>query len=164
MSLTAARGFAPVGPAIAAAGLVGLLGGVMTLAGAGWSRTLLQPAWQPPGWLFGPVWSLLFGLLALSFATAWAHAPDTRTQRRIVALFALNGVFNVAWSGLFFGARRPDWAAADVVLLWLSIAVMIAALTPVSKRASVLLLPYLCWVSFAAVLNFEIVRLNAPFG
>jgi len=72
-------------------------------------------------------------------------------------------LLNMAWSGLFFALRRPDWALIEVALLWLSIAALIVALRPISQRAAAWLLPYLVWVTFAAALNFEIVRLNAPF-
>jgi tryptophan-rich sensory protein len=71
---------------------------------------------------------------------------------------------NVFWSWLFFGQKRPDWALAEVVLLWASIAALVYVLHPVSRRAAAALLPYLAWVTFAALLNLEIVRLNAPFG
>ena len=78
-------------------------------------------------------------------------------------LFAFNMLLNMAWSGLFFTLRRPDWALVEVALLWLSIAALIFVLRPISPRAAAWLLPYIAWVSFAAILNFEIVRLNAPF-
>lgn len=154
----------PAAIAIFTAGAVALAGGIMTQSGAAWAHTLLQPAWQPPGWLFGPVWTLLFVMIMLSFITAWDRAPGRAARRKVAALFAVNGFLNVAWSGLFFWMRRPDFAVCDVVLLWLSIALMIAALGRVSKRAGWLLVPYLCWVSFAIVLNVTLVRLNAPFG
>ena len=80
-----------------------------------------------------------------------------------MGLFSANGVLNAAWSGLFFTLRRPDWALAEVVPLWLSIAAMIGGVAPLSALAGWLLAPYLAWVSFAAVLNRTIVRLNAPF-
>jgi translocator protein len=81
----------------------------------------------------------------------------------ILGLFVLNGVLNVLWSPLFFKLRRPDWALTEVPLLWLSILLPIVLLWPVSWIGSLLLLPYLAWVSFAAIPNLTIVRLNRPF-
>jgi tryptophan-rich sensory protein len=82
----------------------------------------------------------------------------------VVSLFALNLALNVLWSVLFFALRRPDWALAEVVALWMSIAVLIGVLARHPRSGAWLLAPYLAWVSFAAVLNLAIVRLNAPFG
>jgi benzodiazapine receptor len=82
----------------------------------------------------------------------------------MVALFALNAVINVSWSVLFFAIKRPDWSLLDIVPLWLSIVAMIVVMQPYAARASLLLVPYLLWVSFAGFLNWTIVRLNPPFG
>lgn len=82
----------------------------------------------------------------------------------MLAMFAANGGLNVLWSALFFHLRRPDWALAEVVLLWLSVVFLMVRLRPWSARAAALLLPYAVWVAFAAALNLSIVRLNAPFG
>ena len=82
----------------------------------------------------------------------------------MIGLFCANGVLNVVWSPLFFRLRRPDWALMEVPLLWLSILALMFLLAPISRTASLLLVPYLLWVSFAAVLNLTIVRLNGPFG
>jgi tryptophan-rich sensory protein len=82
----------------------------------------------------------------------------------VAALFGLNIVFHMLWSPLFFNLRRPDWALIEVPFLWLSILGLIVFLAPISRLASLLLTPYILWVSFAAFLNLVIVRLNAPFG
>jgi tryptophan-rich sensory protein len=140
-------------------------GGVLTGMGFGpWYERLRKPSWQPPGWLFGPAWSTIGVLTATSAVIAWDRAKSREDRTRIVGTFAANGSLNAGWSGLFFALRRPDWALAEVVPLWVSVAGMIRAVAPVSRRAAWLLAPYLAWVSFAAVLNGEIVRLNAPFG
>jgi tryptophan-rich sensory protein len=81
-----------------------------------------------------------------------------------VALFGVNALLNVLWSELFFVWQRPDWALAEVVVLWLSIILLIVTLAPISRRASWLLVPYLAWVSFAGALNLAVVQLNAPFA
>jgi tryptophan-rich sensory protein len=143
--------------------VVAALGGTLTDIGP-WYLALAKPPWQPPGWLFGPVWTLIFACCAWSFADAWVSARTPATRATILWLFGANMVLNVAWSALFFYWRRPDWALIEVVLLWLSIAGLIVALKPVSRRAAALLAPYLAWVTIAAVLNWEVVRLNGPFG
>jgi tryptophan-rich sensory protein len=153
---------APILVAAAAAVVVAGLGAAMTDL-TPWYRSLVKPTWQPPDWLFGPVWTVVFATTALSGYFAWRSAPDRATRMWIVGLFALNGFFNVLWSALFFRLQRPDWALLEVVILWASILVLLLSLRRVSTRASWLLAPYLAWVSFAAVLNWTVVRLNAPF-
>lgn len=138
------------------------LGALMTELGI-WYAGLLKPRWQPPDWLFPPAWTLIFVLAAVSGVLAWRSAPDRRAREAVIVLFALNGVLNVAWSGLFFRLYRPDLALYEVGFLWLSIALLIVVLMRWSMVASVLLVPYLAWVAFAAVLNYAVVQLNGPF-
>lgn len=129
-----------------------------------WYQALKSPPWKPPDWLFGPAWTLIFGLIALSAAIAWREAPCRGRREWLIGLFALNGTLNVVWSLLYFRMQRPDWAMVDVVLLWLSIVVLIVATARSSKLASWLLVPYLAWVTFAGALNWAIIQLNGPFG
>ena len=148
--------------AAAACAVTATLGGFATRIGP-WYHGLRKPAWQPPDWLFGPAWTLIFGFIAASGVLAWWGASDWGRRALVLALFALNAVLNVLWSVLFFTWRRPDWALIEVVALWLSILALVIAFIPFALPASLLLLPYLAWVAFAAVLNRAIVRLNAPF-
>lgn len=148
--------------ALAAGFSVMLLGGLMTDRGP-WFDGLAKPDWRPPGWLFAPVWTSIFALAAFSFATAWSEIADRSDRRQMVTLFSINAAFNMLWSFLFFQLHRPDWALVDVGLLWFSILALIGFLWRQSRTAAVLLFPYIGWVSFAASLNFAIVRLNAPF-
>jgi benzodiazapine receptor len=127
-----------------------------------WYHALKRPSWQPPDWLFGPAWTVILGLASLSLFLALRHSQDRGERLLIFGLFVLNGVLNVLWSPLFFKLRRPDWALAEVPLLWLSILLPIVLLWSVSRISSLLLFPYLEWVSFAAFLNLMIVRLNRP--
>jgi translocator protein len=106
---------------------------------------------------------VILGLASLSLFLALRHSQDRGGRLLILWVFVRNGVLNVLWSPLFFKLRRPDWALAEVPLLWLSILLPIVLLWPVFWIGSLLLLPYLAWVSFAAVLNLTIVRLNRPF-
>jgi tryptophan-rich sensory protein len=148
--------------AAAAATAVAVLGATVTELGP-WYRALRKPDWQPPDWLFGPAWTIIFALTALSGVVAWRNAPERSHREWIVALFALNGFLNVLWSLLFFRLQRPDWALIEVTFLWLSILALIVFLGRFSRTASLLLVPYLLWVSFAGFLNLTIVRINGPF-
>ncbi len=163
--MTASRGpvWLPILVAAGAALGVAVLGGLMTDLGP-WYEGLRKPDWQPPGWLFGPVWTVIFALTALSAVTAWRRARMARDRQLILILFLLNGTLNVVWSLLFFRLHRPDWALAEVALLWLSILALMLVLARCSRAASWLLAPYLAWVAFAAFLNYTVVQLNAPFG
>lgn len=152
----------PVVYAAVAALLIGILGFLATDL-SGWYRALEKPAWQPPDWLFGPVWTLIYAFAAIAGVSAWRGAPDSAGRNRILALFALNAFLNVFWSLLFFRLHRPDWALAEVVLLWLSVIALMVGLKPFSTKSAWLLAPYLIWVTFAAVLNATIVRLNPGF-
>jgi tryptophan-rich sensory protein len=125
---------------------------------------LRKPPWQPPDALFGPVWTLIFALAALSFIVFWRRLAVRNDRLEVIAAFLMNGFLNVLWSLLFFRFERPDWALYEVAFLWISIVVMIVLVKRSSTSAAVLLLPYLIWVSFAAVLNLKIVQLNTPFG
>lgn len=137
--------------------LVAVAGGVATRTD-GWYRSLRVPAWKPPDWAFGPVWACIFALTASSGVVAWGAEPSARP---VLALaFGVNAVLNIAWSVLFFRLRRPDWALAEIVLLWLSIAGLMLAVGRVDGAAGLLNLPYLAWVSVAACLNLRIVQLN----
>lgn len=153
----------PVATAAAAALLVGFIGGTLTDIGP-WYQALKKPSWQPPDWLFGPAWTTIFALAVASAVSAWRNAATREQRVLIVVLFVINGCFNVLWSTLFFALKRPDWALMEVGLLWLAILVPIVAFWRMSRPASLLLLPYLAWVSFAAYLNWTVVRLNAPFA
>lgn len=157
------RHWKPVAVAALAAMAVAALGASATDIGP-WYQVLRKPAWQPPDWLFGPVWTLIYGLMALAGVRAWNGASDRRQRLRIVGLFALNALLNVTWSELFFALHRPDWALMEVVPFWLSIVALIVAVSPANRSAGWLLGPYLAWVAFAGVLNLVVVRLNAPFG
>jgi translocator protein len=148
--------------ALLAAAVVSALGSMATDTGP-WFRALDKPPWQPPDWVFGPVWTAIYLMAALSAALAWTFARF-RTQRlRVIALFALNGALNVLWTVLFFALRRPDWALIEIGFLWLSIASLMIVVWPTARASTWLLAPYLAWVSYAAAINVAIVRRNAPF-
>ena len=124
-----------------------------------WYAALNKPAWNPPGWIFGPVWSALYTMMAVAAWLVWQRGGFA-TQRRPLAMFLAQLVLNAAWTPLFFGMHRPGVAFAEIILLWLAIAATLVAFRPVSRAAAWLLAPYLAWVSFAAVLNGTLWRLN----
>lgn len=139
-----------------------LIGALLTQVGP-WYRSLRKPWFNPPDWLFGPAWTLLLACTAASGVLAWDAAGEME-RGRVILLFTVNGLLFMAWSPLFFTVKRPDWALIEVVPFWVSIVALIVGVAPISRTAALLLLPYLLWVSFAAVLNLAIVRLNRPFG
>ena len=157
------RWLLPAGVAAVTTSLIAALGATITVLGP-WYQALRQPPWAPPDIAFGPAWTLIFGLCAISAATAWMAAPNRDTAQTVIGLFALNGFLNLTWSFLFFRAQRPDLAGYEVWLLWASIAALIVVCRRFSPAAAWLLVPYLLWVSFAAVLNQAVVALNGPFG
>ena len=149
--------------AAAAALAVAATGGTLTRIGP-WYRALTKPAWTPPDPAFGAIWTAIFAMTAIAGVLAWRAARRVATREWLIGLFALNGFLNIVWSLLFFALERPDWALVEVAALWLSIVALIAFAWPLSRPASLLLAPYLLWVSIASLLNYEVVRLNGPFG
>jgi tryptophan-rich sensory protein len=139
--------------------LLGIAGGLLTEIGP-WYRNLRRPRLNPPDWLFGPAWTIILGLAAWSASIAWSAAETGGERRLVVILFGFNALCHLLWSPLFFKLKRPDWALIEVVFLWLSLVALVAGLAPNSTKASLLILPYLAWVTFAAWLNWQIVRLN----
>jgi len=125
----------------------------------GWYQSLEKPPWNPPGWIFGPVWTALYTMMAVAAWLVWRRGGFA-AQRRPLALFLAQLALNAAWTPLFFGLHRPGVAFVDIVLLWLAIGATLLAFRAVSRGAAWLLAPYLAWVSFAAVLNFTLWRLN----
>jgi tryptophan-rich sensory protein len=125
-----------------------------------WYAGLKKPSWNPPGWIFGPVWTVLYTMMAVAAWLVWKRG-GFKAMRLPLGLFLLQLLFNALWSWLFFGRHQPALAFVDLLLLWLAIAATLAAFRRVSRAAAWLLAPYLAWVSFAAALNFTLWRLNA---
>ncbi len=163
--MTAGEGmdWLPIVVAATTAIMVGVAGGLLTEIGP-WYRGLAKPSWQPPDWAFAPAWTLIFTLTATSAVMTWRVLPAGAPRTTLLWLYALNCVLNVAWSALFFRIRRPDWALAELIALWLSIAALVVFTAQWHATAAWLLVPYLAWVTFAGVLNWAVVRRNAPFA
>ena len=124
-----------------------------------WYAGIAKPPWTPPDWLFGPVWSLLYAMMALSVWLIWLQA-ERRNAKMPLFWFGTQLALNSLWSVLFFGMQRPAWSMVEVFFLWLAILITICVFWPISRLAALLLYPYLGWVSFASVLNLAIWHLN----
>ena len=138
----------------------GIGGAVTTPKIATWYAALAKPSWNPPNWIFGPVWSVLYLCMAIAAWLVWRQGGLAGAATPL-ALFAVQLVLNLAWSWLFFVFENPGLAFVDIVLLWAAIATTMVAFWFRSAIAGILFVPYLAWVSFAAVLNFVVWRLNA---
>jgi len=156
---TASSGAALAGWLLLCVGGGALIGLVSNGGESAWYATLRAPAWNPPTWLFGPVWTALYALMAVAAWLVWRRGGWDE-QRPVLTVFLAQLLANFAWSPFFFTAQRPGLALADIVLLWLLIVVTLWAFARVDRRAAWLLVPYLVWVSYAATLNAAIVAMN----
>ena len=123
-----------------------------------WYEGIEKPSWRPPNWLFGPVWAVLYAMIAVSGWLVWSEAGWAAALP--LGIYAVQLLLNALWSAIFFGMRRPGLALAEMGALWLSVVATIFAFHPLHAGAAYLLVPYLFWVSFAFVLNLAICRLN----
>ena len=124
-----------------------------------WYVTLQKPEWNPPNWVFGPVWTLLYLFIAISGWLVWKKVTFYDNPL-LYGFFILQLILNIVWSGIFFGMEQPGWAIVDIILLIFFILLYILSSWPVSKLASILFIPYFLWVGFAMILNIMIWRLN----
>jgi translocator protein len=127
----------------------------------GWYARLIKPSWTPPNWVFGPVWSALYLMMAVAAWLVWREKGLTGAAALPLALFAAQLVFNAAWSILFFGMHRIGLALADIMLLWSAILVTMLTFWRISPWAGALMLPYLLWVTYASALNYSIWKMNS---
>ena len=125
-----------------------------------WYAGLRKPSWTPPNWLFAPVWTALYAMMAVAAWLVWQEVGLARES----GLFLVQLVLNAAWTWLFFGLKRPGLAFADIVALWVAIGATLLAFWTVRPVAGLLLAPYLVWVTFAAGLNAALWRLNWSRG
>lgn len=141
--------------------LVGNVGSLFTLpALASWYPSLIKPSFNPPAWLFGPVWLALYLLMGVSLYLIWSARTKASNHSAELLAFGVQLALNLLWSFLFFGLRSPLYGLVGIVLLWASILATIILFAKVSKPAAYLLSPYILWVSFALVLNYSIWTLN----
>src|SRR5690606_35808400 len=125
-----------------------------------WYNSVRKPFFQPPGWVFGPVWTTLYFLMGVSLYLIIRSAKSEWRNRALV-VFGIQLILNCLWSFIFFKWHELGWASAEIIVLWLAIAAMIASMWKVRRAAALLQIPYICWVSFATVLTITIWRLNS---
>jgi len=141
--------------------LIGFTSGFFTTTGPGsWYQTLEKPTWNPPGWVFAPVWTTLYIMMGVALFFVWKTSTNIRIRNIALFLFALQLVLNFSWSFIFFKLEEPGWAVAEIIVLWTATLATIFSFASISKLSAWLLVPYISWVSFAAILNYTIWNLN----
>lgn len=141
--------------------LVGTTAGLFTSSGVkGWYAVANKPWFNPPNWIFAPVWTSLYVLMGIALFLVWKSDVAVNIKKTALTLFAAQLVLNFFWSFIFFKLQQPGWAFAEIILMWLMILMTIWWFGKISSTAAWLLVPYICWVSFASVLNYSIWRLN----
>ncbi len=141
--------------------LAGIIGSFFTVSSVStWYLTLNKPFFNPPSWLFGPVWITLYFLMGISLYIVWNKGIGSKEAKIAISIFGVQLILNTLWSIIFFGINSPLFAFIEIILLWIAIVMTIVYFYRISKTASYLLVPYLLWVSFAAILNFAIYYLN----
>jgi tryptophan-rich sensory protein len=148
--------------AIAVCQLAGLLGSLFTAPNIPtWYASISKPAFTPPDWLFAPVWTVLFLLMGVALYFAWARGLERKGVRTALLVFGVQLILNVLWSLLFFGLQSPLYALVEIIILWLAVLATIVRFYGIERKAALLLVPYICWVGFAALLNYYVWMLNA---
>ncbi len=141
--------------------LAGVIGSFFTMdAIPVWYDTLAKPSFNPPSSVFGPVWVFLYLLMGISLFLVWKEDLKNKHVKTAFMIFMIQLVFNAAWSIVFFGMRSPVGGLIVIVILWILILITTLKFLKISKTAGMLLVPYLLWVTFAAILNYSIFTLN----
>ncbi len=140
-----------------------LAGGLLTDVGD-WYNALKKPWFQPPGWAFAPAWTIILGLAGWALYIGLTEAATPEQYGAVAIAFGLNALLHFLWSPLFFTLKRPDWSFYENFALIASCIALAFVLAPVSSFASKLILPYIVWTCFAQAINWEVVKLNGPFG
>ncbi|MCX9084481.1 MAG: tryptophan-rich sensory protein [Candidatus Methanoperedens sp.] len=126
-----------------------------------WYAALQKPSFAPPNWVFFPVWTALFIMMGISLFLVWQKGCEDKKVKTAIIIFAGQLVLNALWSFAFFGLRSPLLGLVEIVILWVAILATIMSFMKISRTAAYLLIPYILWVSFAAMVNFSIWRLNS---
>jgi tryptophan-rich sensory protein len=156
------KSFSRLAFAILLCEFAGIVGSFFTMpAIPAWYASLNKPFFSPPNWLFGPVWTTLFALMGISLFLVWQKGLQNKAVNVAVSVFGLQLILNIFWSVLFFGLQNPSLALIEIIALWAAIAFTIKKFYPISRKAAYLLVPYIAWVSIAALLNAAIWLLNA---
>ena len=141
--------------------LVGAISGYFTSSGVnGWYAAANKPWFNPPNWIFAPVWTTLYVLMGIALFLVWRTESVKTIKQTAIILFAVQLTLNFFWSFIFFKLQQPAWAFAEIIVMWLMILLTILWFGKINAVAAWLLVPYICWVSFASVLNYSIWKLN----
>lgn len=139
----------------------GIVGGIFTASSVRtWYSTLVKPDFNPPSWVFGPVWTLLYTLIGIALYIVWTRHVGGHVRTLWLRTFWVQLIFNALWSFLFFGMHNPEVAFYEILVLLASIGFLVGLSWSFDRRVTLLLVPYLAWVSFAMYLNYSIVQLN----
>jgi len=139
---------------------VGWIVSFFTDSASGWYQELNKPFFNPPGWVFAPVWTALYIMMGISAYLIWQKGLYEKKVKIALGFFIIQLFLNAIWTPLFFGLQSPLLAFVDIIFLWLAILITIVLFLKLSKAAASLLVPYILWVTFAAVLNFSIMIMN----
>jgi benzodiazapine receptor len=141
--------------------LVGGISGYFTSSGVnGWYAVANKPWFNPPNWIFAPVWTSLYILMGIALFLVWKSDAAAAVKQAAITLFAIQLTLNFFWSIIFFKLQQPGWAFAEIIVMWVMILLTIFWFGKISSAAAWLLVPYISWVSFASVLNYSIWQLN----
>ena len=141
--------------------MVGAIAGFFTSSGVNsWYAIANKPPFNPPNWLFAPVWTALYLMMGIALFLVWSKDANEAIKKTAIILFSLQLLLNFAWSFIFFYEHQPGWAFVEIIAMWIMILFTIVYFGKISSLAAWLLVPYISWVSFAALLNFYIWRLN----
>lgn len=159
--MTGTRNIVSLVVAVAIPLALGAVGGIATSTSVStWYVTLAKPVWNPPAWVFGPVWTLLYILMGIAAWAVWRLGTGDLRVRTALVLFGVQLLFNLGWSVVFFGLRRTGWALIEIVVMWGLILTTLVAFYRLRPVAGLLLVPYQLWVTFATALNASIWWLN----
>lgn len=137
------------------------IGAYFTVTGTGtWYQTIEKPDWNPPSWLFAPVWTILYIAMGVAFYLIWKSSAAPGKKRTAMILWGVQLVLNLFWTIIFFNQHQLFWATVEIAVLWVAILATIFAFAKISKVAAWLLVPYIAWVSFAGILTWTIWSLN----
>ncbi|MEK7103066.1 MAG: TspO/MBR family protein [Patescibacteria group bacterium] len=141
--------------------LAGIIGSVFTVSQIPtWYAGLMKPPLNPPGWIFGPVWTILYALMGIALYLVWKSNATQKDKQRALVIFGVQLFLNVIWSIIFFGLHSPAFALVDIMAMWCAIVATIIVFGKISRSAAYLLVPYLLWVTFAGYLNYVVWMLN----
>lgn len=141
--------------------ITGSLAGFFTSTGVkGWYAVANKPSFNPPNWIFAPVWTVLYILMGIALFMIWRSAAEKSVKQTALILFAIQLLLNFLWSLIFFSLKQTGWAFIEIIAMWIAILLTMIWFNKISATATWLMLPYLLWVSFAAVLNYTIWKLN----